>query len=137
MAGVSMDGCLFIHAELRGRIGNIINLEPLNTEQLVNILQKAPHSPLVRLQREMALFDCEVFIDEDLLYHLAEESLQSGLGARGLYQAFNMLPPVKDLRLIAPSIYDECVGFRIVSPDAADGLVILERFHTDNRTVYP
>ena len=112
-------------AELRGRIGTLINLDPLNVEQLVTILKKAPHSPLVRIQKEMALFDCEVDIDEQLLRQLAEDSLQSGLGARGLYQAFNMLPSVRRLRLIAPRIYKSCTGFQIVSPDEDEGLVAL------------
>ena len=89
-------------AELRGRIGQIITLEPLSVDALVKVFYQSPTSPLKKLSAQLGLVNCELEVKENAVIALAEQSLEQELGARGLFQAFNNLPIVQHIRMLAP-----------------------------------
>lgn len=85
--------------ELAGRIGQTIQLSPLNKTMLIDILKYSPTSPFVKLQKQLQLFDNQINISEQFINHLIDNHQQEieKFGVRGLYQAFNSLPEIHDI----------------------------------------
>jgi len=84
--------------EFVGRIGNIVELEKLTTDELQDIINLSSISPL---KQYVKLFDTEAVkleIDEDAVSSIANQCWNSDIGARGIKNYFD--------RILRETIYD-------------------------------
>lgn len=100
--------------ELAGRIGQTIQLSPLDNTMLADILRRSPSSPFVKLQQQLMLESNAIEIDDELIYQLIDDNREAieKFGVRGLYQAFNALPQISQA-LIAGVSECYCQKFRL------------------------
>lgn len=70
--------------ELIGRLPVVVNLHPLNLEQLTQILTE-PKNAIVKQFRElMRMNNADLHVTDSVLHIIAEQALDKGTGARGL-----------------------------------------------------
>lgn len=93
-----------IPSELLGRVGQIVQLEPLSFDVLVDIFKHSTGSPLQRLKNELSLFDCTLETSTCFIDKLAQQANAELLGARALFQEFENLPAVLDIKRKAVSL---------------------------------
>lgn len=89
--------------ELAGRIGMMIELEPLDDTMLADILCNSPTSPYTLFANKLRMEQCTVSIEDDLVAHLIQQQRPAieKFGVRGLYQGFNQLPALIDVLIQA------------------------------------
>lgn len=90
--------------ELAGRIGNMITMSPLSDAMMIDILKNSPTSPLVRLKSRLAMVDCTLEVDDEVLYGLMADKQEAmdKFGVRGLYQSFNEYDDILAILAHAP-----------------------------------
>ena len=86
-------------SEFLGRFPTICNLEPLDKEQLINIL-KAKHGLIREYELLFELQDKKVSFSEQAIEYIAEYALEKKVGARGLRGVLSTL--MQDLMFFAP-----------------------------------
>lgn len=73
--------------EFLGRFQIITNTYGLKSEDLVGILKFSDQSPLIQYKKMFSLYNIDISFSESFLLEIANESIESGLGARGLKRA--------------------------------------------------
>lgn len=88
--------------EIRGRIGKIIHLEPMNNNALKEIFYKSPSSPLNTINQQLSILNCELNVKEETIEKILNSIECIELGARGLFQQFLSLPELEEVLSVAP-----------------------------------
>lgn len=91
--------------ELAGRIGGVIKMQKLTTDQLIDVFFDSPNSPINALERKLSLMDCQIQVEADLIKALIDDNtdLIEKFGVRGVYQAFQQLPAIGEILFHAPN----------------------------------
>lgn len=70
-----------VRLEIAGRISRVITLNNMTKDDFLNILSNDNMSPLTAIQKNQK---CQISMDEPTREHLAQEALDSKMGARYL-----------------------------------------------------
>lgn len=70
--------------ELIGRLPVVVNLHPLNLDQLTEILTQPKNAIVKQFKELMRMNNVELHVTEDALNVIAQQALDKGTGARGL-----------------------------------------------------
>ena len=105
--------------EFVGRIGNIAPLEPLELDDMVNILTEPKNAVINQYIKLFDMDNVELEFTKDALYALAHKSLERKIGARGLNNLIENM--MNDLMFEIPS--NKTIIKVIINEDVVNGKI--------------
>ncbi len=103
--------------EFVGRLNNIVSLEPLEVEDMVDILTKPKNALIKQYVKLFELDNVKLTFEDDALKELASKALKRQIGARGLAAMIEEL--VRDVMFDIPST--KTIGEIVITKDVVMG----------------